>query len=76
VLKEGVLMAVIALVVGGVAAGFLSRFIESLLFGVEAGDPTTYAAVGILLGLGAAMAAYLPARRATKVDPMEALRSE
>lgn len=76
VLREGVLMAVTSLAVGGVAAALLSRFIASLLFGVRATDPMTYAAVGVLLGLVAVTAAYLPARRATKVDPLEALRSE
>ena len=76
VLKEGVLLAVAALAVGAAAALGLSRFLGGLLFGVTGTDPATYAAVGGLLALVAAAAAYLPAKRATRVDPMEALRSE
>jgi predicted permease len=76
VLREGVLMAVAALVVGAAAAAFLSRFLTGLLFGVERTDPATYVTVAGLLSVVAIVAAYLPARRATKVDPMEALRSE
>jgi ABC-type lipoprotein release transport system permease subunit len=49
---------------------------RSLLFGVDALDPTTYAAVCALLVVAALVAAYLPARRAARVDPMHALRAE
>lgn len=76
VLKEGAFMAAGALVVGVVAAVFLSRFLTGLLFQVEAVDPATYAGVALVLGAVALLAAYLPARRATRVDPLEALRSE
>lgn len=57
-------------------AAALSRFLAGLLFQVEAVDPATYAAVGLILAAVAVTAAYLPARRATRVDPMDALRSE
>jgi predicted permease len=76
VLGEGALLAVIAVIGGGLAAVFLSRFLADLLFGVTPTDPATYVAVGAALALVALVAAYVPARRATRVDPMEALRSE
>jgi putative ABC transport system permease protein len=76
VLREGATLAIAALVVGVVSAGLLSRFLVDLLFGVTATDLATYVVVGLTLGVVAVLAAYVPARRATRVDPMEALRSE
>jgi len=61
----------------GMALGFtLSRFIQALLFGVQSHDPATFAAAGILLLSVTAIAAFVPARRATRVDPVVALREE
>ena len=76
VIREGALMAAGALGLGALAAVFLSRFLAGLLFQVDAVDPVTYVGVGVMLGVVAVFAAYLPARRATRVDPMVALRSE
>jgi putative ABC transport system permease protein len=76
VLREGAVLAVVALLVGVLSAGALSRFLVDLLFGVTATDLPTYAVVGATLAVVAVLAAYVPARRATRVDPMESLRSE
>lgn len=77
----GVMRDAAAAVVPGLALGllgalYLSRFLESLLFGVQPRDPATFAAVAILFLAVAALACYLPARRATQVDPVVALRME
>jgi predicted permease len=80
-LKRVVLGNVLALVVVGVAVGLggaalLTRLMESQLFGVTALDPATYGAVAAVLIVTGVLAGYLPARRATRVDPMAALRAE
>ncbi|MEO8024982.1 MAG: ABC transporter permease [Bryobacteraceae bacterium] len=76
VLNEGLTLAAIGIGIGIAAALALTRLLASLLFGVTSTDPVAFgAAIGVLL-TAAAFAAYLPARRATDVDPMEALRYE
>jgi predicted permease len=76
VLREGVVMTGGALALGAVAAYSFSGFLTGLLFQVEPTDGATYAGVAALLASAALLAAYLPARRATRVDPMQALKSE
>ncbi len=66
----------VGVVIGLIAAYSLTRLVESLLFGVEATDPFTYAAVILVLGVIAGLAGYLPARRASRIDPMAVLGSE
>jgi putative ABC transport system permease protein len=76
VLGEGMLVILIGLAIGLVGSLALTRFLSSLLFGVTATDPLTFAAVVCLLALIALAACYIPARRAMLVDPMIALRYE
>ena len=74
VLREGMILAGCGLLVGLAVAAGLTRLMSALLFGVSAVDPLTYAAVAMTLALVAALANYIPALRATRVSPVEALR--
>jgi ABC-type antimicrobial peptide transport system permease subunit len=74
--SRGLALTGIGLVVGVVASAALMRLLSSLLFGVNPFDPLTYGAVVAGLGLVALVATWLPARHATKIDPMSALRAE
>ena len=76
VVRHAVVLAAVGIGVGLVSAALLSRFAASLLFGVGAGDPASYAAAAVLLAAVAAAAAAVPAWRATRVDPVRALRNE
>ncbi len=76
VLKRAAALAAIGLVLGLSGALLMSRYLETMLFGVTARDLTTFAAVPVVFGLVAVLACYLPARRATRVDPLVALRYE
>jgi ABC-type antimicrobial peptide transport system permease subunit len=76
VLGRGMMMVAAGAFVGLIAALVLSRFLASLLYGVTATDPATFGLITALLAAVALAAAFLPARRATRVDPMVALRSE
>ncbi len=76
VLRKGLVLAVIGVAIGLGAALWLTRLLASLLFGVSPTDPITFAAVSAMAVLIALLACYLPARRATKIDPLIALRTE
>jgi putative ABC transport system permease protein len=76
ILKEGVVLALIGLGVGLLGALFIGRAIRSTLYGVGTIDFAAFTAVSLILLASALLACYLPAQRATKVDPMVALRYE
>ncbi|HYP26921.1 MAG TPA: ABC transporter permease [Blastocatellia bacterium] len=76
VIGHGVLLVVIGVSIGLVVAAGATRVMSSLLFGVGATDPLTFAVPSLLLGAVAVLACYLPARKAMRVDPMVALRYE
>jgi putative ABC transport system permease protein len=76
VLQQGVVLALGGVLIGGAASLWLARLLGKLLFGVTAADPVTFLAVaGVLTGI-AALACYIPARRAAKVDPILAMRDQ
>ncbi len=75
-LAEGMRLTALGLAIGVAGALAASRVLASFLYGVGAADPATYAAVGLLLAACAALACWIPARRAAAIDPMRALRAE
>jgi putative ABC transport system permease protein len=76
VVMDGMKQALAGVVIGIAGAIWLTRMMTSLLFGVTPGDPLTLATVATLLLATAALACYVPARRATRVDPLIVLRTE
>jgi predicted permease len=75
VLREGIVLGVAGVAAGTVVASGLARFLAALMYGITTHDVKTYAIVAALLALVAAVASYVPARRATRIDPLEALRT-
>ncbi len=74
VLRQGMTQSLVGITLGVVGAAFLTRFLSGLVFGVSTTDPSTFVAVVIFISLVSAGATYVPARRATNVDPASALR--
>jgi putative ABC transport system permease protein len=76
VLRQGLILAGTGITLGLAGAWAASRLVASLLFGTQATDPVIYAALALVMAAIAAVAAYVPARRATSIDPSIALRYE
>jgi putative ABC transport system permease protein len=76
ILGQGLALALVGVVLGLVGALWLTRVLQKLLFEVAPTDPLTYVGVAAVLGLAALVACYVPARRASRVDPLVALRVE
>lgn len=76
VLREAVLLVLIGVGIGVPAVLYVARFAKTLLFELSPADPVSLGLAGVVLVFVALLAGYIPARRATKVDPLEALRAE
>jgi len=76
VLRDGMGLAVVGIVLGGAIALLVGRWVKPLLFDVSPHDPVVFAGVAAVLLSAAALASFIPARRAGRVDPIQALRAE
>jgi putative ABC transport system permease protein len=76
VVRRGMLLVAIGISIGLIAAVALTRILDTLLFGVSSLDPITFLGVAVILGSVALVACYLPARRASRIDPIHALRQD
>ena len=76
VMSDGLKQTLAGVLLGVIAASLLTRSMRALLYGVAPGDPLTLAIVALLLTVTAALACFVPARRATRIDPLTILRAE
>ena len=76
ILRDGMILTLVGLVIGAAGAFVSQRLMQSQLYGIGTTDPGSFAAVLLLLLLVALLACYVPARRATRLDPLECLREE
>jgi putative ABC transport system permease protein len=76
IMSEGLLLVGVGIAIGIIAGIVLARVLQSLLFGMQPSDPAMYATASVAIALVAAAACYIPARRATKIEPSIALRYE
>jgi putative ABC transport system permease protein len=76
VLRKGLILTTIGITVGLIGAAAVTRVLQGMLFGITPLDPITFLAVALTFGFVTMLASYMPARRATRVDPLVALRSE
>jgi putative ABC transport system permease protein len=76
VIRRGLLLTLGGIAIGMTGAWMLTRFLAAVLYGIEPTDPLTFGGVAAVLTLAALLASWLPALRAARVDPVEALRAE
>ena len=76
VVFQGMRLAIVGVIIGVASAFGLTRLLSGLLYGVQARDPMVFISVPLLLSIAALVAVWLPAMRATRIDPVDALRSE
>ena len=74
VLRQGLVIGLVGIGTGLAAAGLLTRLMRSLLFGIEPADPLTFTVTSCVIGLTALAAIYFPARRASRIDPVEVMK--
>jgi putative ABC transport system permease protein len=72
----GLRLTPVGMLIGAAVAAATTRGLTSMLYGVSPGDPITFVAIAVLVGIVALVASYVPARRAMRIDPVEALRAE